>query len=143
MKKTIKCLSIVVSIMTCNKPKVISPGELTLIKNYPNAERSLKEDHYYGTIVEDPYRWLENDESKKTKAWITAENDLTSAYLAKIPYRGVVPAHSLKFSARSQEVQKGAHPVLLRIATNAGPGAGTSTAMTIEEQTDDGLWGFI
>ena len=44
-------------------------------------------DHYFGTAVADPYRWLEDDNSDSTKAWVVAQNAVTNAYLAKIPYR--------------------------------------------------------
>lgn len=42
---------------------------------------------YFGTKVADPYRWLENDTSTATEAWVKAENAVTDAYLAKIPFR--------------------------------------------------------
>ena len=42
---------------------------------------------YFGTAVPDPYRWLEHDRATDTKAWVQAENKLTQAYLAQIPYR--------------------------------------------------------
>lgn len=48
----------------------------------------------------------------------------------------VVPAHSFKFAARLQEVQKGPNPVLIRIDTGAGHGAGKPVTKQIEEQTD-------
>jgi prolyl oligopeptidase len=48
----------------------------------------------------------------------------------------VVPAHSFKFAARLQEVQEGTNPVLIRIDTGAGHGAGKPTGKQIEEQTD-------
>ncbi len=48
----------------------------------------------------------------------------------------VVPAHSFKFAARLQEVQAGAAPVLIRIETKAGHGAGKPTDKQIEERTD-------
>jgi prolyl oligopeptidase len=38
--------------------------------------------------VPDPFRPLENDTSAATKAWVEAENAVTHAYLAKIPFRG-------------------------------------------------------
>jgi len=53
----------------------------------------------------------------------------------------VVPAHSFKFAARLQEYHRGNNPVLIRIDTNAGHGAGKSTAMIIAEQTDK--WAFL
>jgi prolyl oligopeptidase len=48
----------------------------------------------------------------------------------------VVPAHSFKFAARLQEYHKGSNPVLIRIETRAGHGAGKPTAMLIEEAAD-------
>jgi prolyl oligopeptidase len=49
----------------------------------------------------------------------------------------VVPAHSFKFAARLQEAQAGSKPVLIRIATKAGHGAGKPTSKLIEEKTDE------
>jgi prolyl oligopeptidase len=48
----------------------------------------------------------------------------------------VVPAHSFKFAARLQECQAGNSPVLIRIETRAGHGAGKPTAKVIEEAAD-------
>ena len=53
----------------------------------------------------------------------------------------VVPAHSFKFASRLQEDQQGPAPVLIRIETKAGHGAGRSTAQVIAEQTDK--WAFM
>jgi prolyl oligopeptidase len=53
----------------------------------------------------------------------------------------VVPAHSFKFASRLQEDQRGPAPVLIRIETKAGHGAGRSTAQVISEQTDK--WAFL
>lgn len=53
----------------------------------------------------------------------------------------VVPAHSFKFAAELQAKQTGTNPVLIRIESNAGHGAGKPTAKVIEEQTD--MWAFI
>ncbi len=44
-------------------------------------------DVYFGTEVADPYRWLENDTSSATAAWVTAQNEVTNDYLAQIPFR--------------------------------------------------------
>ncbi len=48
----------------------------------------------------------------------------------------VVPSHSFKFAAELQDKQTGDHPVLIRIETNAGHGAGTPIAKTIEQYSD-------
>ncbi|MDQ2770426.1 MAG: prolyl oligopeptidase family serine peptidase [Bacteroidota bacterium] len=53
----------------------------------------------------------------------------------------VVPAHSFKFGQRLQDSQQGPLPVLIRIETKAGHGAGRSTAQVIGEQTDK--WAFM
>ena len=53
----------------------------------------------------------------------------------------VVPAHSFKFAAALQAAQSGTAPVLIRIETRAGHGAGKPTGKVIEEVAD--LWGFL
>ena len=55
--------------------------------SYPKAEKDGTVDNYFGTQVADPYRWLENDTSQQTAAWVEAENKVTNAYLQKIPIR--------------------------------------------------------
>ncbi len=56
--------------------------------NYPLTQMDTTVvDTYFGEIVKDPYRWLEDDHSEETKAWVTAQNDLTFKYLNNIPYR--------------------------------------------------------
>ncbi|MGK0428343.1 MAG: prolyl oligopeptidase, partial [Ulvibacter sp.] len=52
----------------------------------------------------------------------------------------VVPAHSFKFAAELQEKQSGDNPVLIRIETDAGHGAGTPVSKTIEQYAD--IFGF-
>ena len=54
---------------------------------YPKADKDDTVDNYFGTEVADPYRWLEDDTSAKTSAWVEAENKITNAYLSKIPFR--------------------------------------------------------
>jgi prolyl oligopeptidase len=53
----------------------------------------------------------------------------------------VVPAHSFKFAAKLQEVHKGKNPVLIRIETDAGHGAGKPISKVIEETADK--WAFM
>ncbi len=55
--------------------------------HYPKAHKDGTVDEYFGTKVADPYRWLENDTSAQTAEWVRAENEVTNAYLQKIPFR--------------------------------------------------------
>ncbi len=55
--------------------------------NYPKTDTTNTADTLFGKIISDPYRWLEDDQSEKTKAWIEAQNKLSFGYLDKIPYR--------------------------------------------------------
>ena len=55
--------------------------------NYPSTRKVDQVDTYHGTQVADPYRWLEDDNAADTKAWVEAQNRVTSDYLGKIPQR--------------------------------------------------------
>lgn len=55
--------------------------------NYPETTKKPVVDEYFGTKVTDNYRWLEDDRSTETEAWVKAENEVTFDYLDKIPYR--------------------------------------------------------
>jgi prolyl oligopeptidase len=54
---------------------------------YPLTRKTGQTDTYFGTAVTDPYRWLEDDRSAETEAWVKKENEVTYDYLAKIPFR--------------------------------------------------------
>jgi prolyl oligopeptidase len=54
---------------------------------YPVTAKGDQKDDYHGTVVADPYRWLEDPDSPETRAWIEAENRLTFGYLDKLPAR--------------------------------------------------------
>src|ERR1700684_91007 len=55
--------------------------------NSPLTRKVDTTNTYFGTVVPDPYRWLEDDRAADTKAWVQAENKVTQAYLSQIPYR--------------------------------------------------------
>lgn len=55
--------------------------------NYPETKKTDVTDNYHGTQVADPYRWLENDTSAETAAWVEAQNKVTFGYLEQIPFR--------------------------------------------------------
>lgn len=57
---------------------------------YPETAKTDVVDTYFGTSVPDPYRWLENDTSAQTAAWVAAQNNVTGEYLSKIPFRGAL-----------------------------------------------------
>lgn len=77
-----------------------------------------------------PYHALKKDVSYPATMVTTADHD-----------DRVVPAHSFKYAARLQEYNRGDNPVLIRIETKAGHGAGKPTAMIIQEQADK--WAFM
>ncbi|NEO01041.1 MAG: S9 family peptidase, partial [Moorea sp. SIO3I7] len=55
--------------------------------NYPKSRKADQVDDYHGTVVADPYRWLEDPDSEETKAWVEAQNQVTFGYLSEIPKR--------------------------------------------------------
>jgi prolyl oligopeptidase len=54
---------------------------------WPVTQKVGQVDNYFGTLVSDPYRWLENDTSAQTAQWVAEQNRVTFDYLAGIPYR--------------------------------------------------------
>lgn len=57
---------------------------------YPVSKKLDQQDNYHGTMVADPYRWLEDANSAETKSWVEAQNKVTQAYLAQIPQREAI-----------------------------------------------------
>lgn len=57
---------------------------------YPDTRKSDQVDTYHGTKVADPYRWLEDDNSAETKAWVKAQNEVTDKFLNALPQREAI-----------------------------------------------------
>jgi prolyl oligopeptidase len=66
---------------------VASSAVLAQQGQYPATRKVDHVDTYHGTRVADPYRWLEDDTSAETAAWVEAQNKVTFAYFDKIPFR--------------------------------------------------------
>ena len=63
---------------------------------YPVTTKGETVDVYFDTKLPDPYRWLEDDKSAETGAWVKAQNEVTYGYLAQIPFRDALKARMEK-----------------------------------------------
>ena len=76
-KKTILIMAITTAGISFGQTKI----------QYPETKKGETVDIYFDTKVNDPYRWLEDDKSAETGAWVKAQNEVTYGYLDKIPFR--------------------------------------------------------
>lgn len=83
MKKTLTTLLVATVIMSCKQDA--AQADIALV--YPETKKGDVVDTYFGEQVADPYRWLEDDRSEETAAWVKAENEVTYSYLSQIPFR--------------------------------------------------------
>src|SRR5690606_30485032 len=76
-----------------NTQSATEPNAITMTEtvkmplSYPQTAKGDVVDTYFEQTVADPYRWLENDRSAETEAWVKAQNKVTFGYLEQIPYR--------------------------------------------------------
>jgi prolyl oligopeptidase len=84
MKLTLSALAIAAVVATSVQAQSMS---------YPVTRKVDQVDGYHDTAIADPYRWLEDDNSAETKAWVTAQNEVTDKFLAAMPQR--VPARRI------------------------------------------------
>jgi prolyl oligopeptidase len=84
MKKVLIPVFIMAAIVSCKNEKQEEVAQIT----YPQTKKVDTVDTYFGTEIKDPYRWLEDDRSEETAAWVKAQNEVTFGYLEKIPFRG-------------------------------------------------------
>ncbi|NJY61395.1 S9 family peptidase [Salinimicrobium sp. CDJ15-81-2] len=96
MKKTIMTVLAAGALVSCGTSQQQPPQEETPVQTtqtptitleYPETRKGNTVDTYFGTKVEDPYRWLEDDRSAETEAWVKAQNEVTFDYLEDIPFR--------------------------------------------------------
>jgi len=76
-------LALAVVLSACQETVKREPITVT----YPTTKKVDTVDTYFGTAVADPYRWLEDDRSAETEAWVKEQNSTTFGYLDKIPFR--------------------------------------------------------
>ena len=56
-----------------------------ILMDYPVTKKINVTDNYFGTVVNDPFRWLEDDLSDETEQWVDNQNNVTFEYLKSIP----------------------------------------------------------
>lgn len=77
---------------------------------YPKTKKGPVKDTYFGTVVDDPYRWLEDDQSAETTDWVKRQNEATQSYLSQIPFKTAIKERLTKlmnFERYSQPVREG------------------------------------
>ena len=84
MKKiTLACLALL-ALSACKEEQ---PEKQKITVTYPETKQVDTIDTYFGENIKDPYRWLEDDRSEETGAWVKSQNEVTFGYLNNIPYR--------------------------------------------------------
>ncbi|MDG1014990.1 MAG: prolyl oligopeptidase family serine peptidase [Flavobacteriaceae bacterium] len=84
--KNLSCIIVATLIFTSCK-KELNQNFINL--KYPKTNKIAVTDTIFGVEVIDNYRWLEDDRSKDTEAWVNSQNKVTFNYLSKIPFREV------------------------------------------------------
>ncbi|MDW5289525.1 prolyl oligopeptidase family serine peptidase [Formosa sp. PL04] len=89
MKRLMASVIVLTLIISCKNEQELKKNNNQIV-NYPITKTTDTIDTYFGTEVKDPYRWLEDDRSPETEAWVKDENEITFKYLEKIPYRNEI-----------------------------------------------------
>ncbi|MCS4237297.1 prolyl oligopeptidase [Myroides gitamensis] len=84
MRKSFMTLLVATLIISCKNE---GAKEQVADIQYPETKKGDVVDTYFEVEVADPYRWLEDDRSEETAAWVKAQNEVTNGYLAQIPFR--------------------------------------------------------
>ena len=83
MKKSIIITLATLTLASCQT----TPKKEKITVNYPKTNQVDSVDTYFGIEVKDPYRWLEDDRSPETEAWVKDQNKTTFGYLDHISFR--------------------------------------------------------
>ncbi|MFN5424851.1 MAG: S9 family peptidase, partial [Bacteroidota bacterium] len=95
MLKSLIPLVAIFLIISCNNPGSEKNNFATIALKYPETKKDTTiRDTYFGTVVADPYRWLENDTSSETGNWVIEQNKVTQSYLQQIPFRDAIRKRS-------------------------------------------------
>ena len=70
-----------------DQPDATNVSDLPVPPSYPITRTSDHQDTYFGQTIQDPYRWLEDDQSNETATWVIDQNQVTQRYLSQISYR--------------------------------------------------------
>jgi len=90
MNRNLNLIVLATLVTACQQQKAINPAEEIKLLPYPETQKTDVVDNHFGVEVPDPYRWLENDTAKDTKAWVEAQNKVTNHYLEEIPFRDAI-----------------------------------------------------
>ena len=102
-----------VFLAACEQPSMKQDTVFT----YPDTKQDPVVDVYFGTEVTDPYRWLEDDMSAATGAWVDAQNAVTFAYLDTLPQKQAFAkslARLLDYERESAPVDEGKYTYFRR-----------------------------
>jgi len=102
-----------VFLAACEQPSIKQDTVFT----YPDTKQDPVVDVYFGTEVTDPYRWLEDDMSAATGAWVDAQNAVTFAYLDTLPQKQAFAkslARLLDYERESAPVDEGKYTYFRR-----------------------------
>jgi len=87
MKNSIYFLLIVFLAISCRNNATLY--DVPVVK-YPSTKKVDVSDNFFGTVVSDPYRWLENDTAMDVGQWVKEQNKVTFGFLEKIPFRNKI-----------------------------------------------------
>ncbi|RZM27324.1 MAG: S9 family peptidase, partial [Pedobacter sp.] len=102
---------------------------------YPVTRKETISDDYFGTQVQDPYRWLEDDQSAETAAWVKAQNTVTQSFLSEIPFRSAIQDRLKKL----MDYEKVSQPFLRGAYTYFYKNTGLQNQSVLYRQLEDGL----